>query len=75
MSMCISGEYIHHIRYAWEPDSTTWIEDEHTQLLTPSITSAGCPESPRTAPVDAPADASQRSAPLPRPASLPTLRE
>jgi hypothetical protein len=38
MSMCISGEYIHHIRYPWEPDSTAWMEDEHTRIGTHSIT-------------------------------------
>src|SRR5690606_16486505 len=38
MSVCISGTYIHHIRYPWEADGTTWLEDEHVEIATPSIT-------------------------------------
>jgi hypothetical protein len=38
VSMCISGHYMHHIRYPWESDSTTWMEDDHIDIGTPSIT-------------------------------------
>ena len=38
VSMCVWGKYAHHIRYPWETDSTTWLEDEHVSLDTPSIT-------------------------------------
>jgi hypothetical protein len=38
VSMCISGHYVHHVRYPWESDSTTWIEDDHIDIDTPSIT-------------------------------------
>lgn len=38
ISLCIEGEYVHHIRYPWESDSTTWMEDDHIEIGTPSIT-------------------------------------
>jgi hypothetical protein len=38
VSLCISGHYVHHIRYPWESDSTTWMEDDHIDIDTPSIT-------------------------------------
>jgi hypothetical protein len=38
VSMCISGHYTHHIRYPWESDSTTWMDDDHIDIETPSIT-------------------------------------
>ncbi len=37
-SLCIEGKYVHHVRYPWESDSTTWIEDDHIEIDTPSIT-------------------------------------
>jgi hypothetical protein len=38
VSLCIAGRYTHHIRYPWESDSTTWMEDDHVDIETPSIT-------------------------------------
>ena len=38
VSLCIKGKYTHHIRYPWESNSTTWMEDDHFELDTPSIT-------------------------------------
>ena len=38
VSLCIEGKYIHHIRYPWESDSTSWMEDDHIEIDTPSIT-------------------------------------
>jgi hypothetical protein len=38
VSLCIAGRYVHHIRYPWESDSTTWMEDDHIEIDTPSIT-------------------------------------
>lgn len=29
---------MHHVRYPWESDSTTWMEDDHIEIGTPSIT-------------------------------------
>jgi hypothetical protein len=38
VSLCIAGRYVHHVRYPWESDSTTWMEDDHIEIDTPSIT-------------------------------------
>lgn len=38
VSLCIEGKYVHHLRYPWESDSTQWMEDEHIEIDTPSIT-------------------------------------
>jgi hypothetical protein len=38
VSFCIAGRYVHHIRYPWESDSTIWMEDDHVDIDTPSIT-------------------------------------
>ncbi len=38
ISMAVKGDFKHHIRYPWGPDSTQWREDEHGQVDTPSIT-------------------------------------
>ncbi len=38
VSMCIEGKYVHHVRYPWESDSTSWMEDDHIVIDTPSIT-------------------------------------
>jgi len=38
VSLCIAGKYVHHVRYPWESDSTTWMEDDHIEIDTPSIT-------------------------------------
>lgn len=36
-SLALGGAYIHHCRYPWSPDMTTWREDEHVQLGNPSL--------------------------------------
>ncbi|MGI3170879.1 hypothetical protein ACRARG_17140 [Pseudooceanicola sp. C21-150M6] len=36
-SLGISGEFIHHIRYPWESDSTRWQPDEHARAASPSV--------------------------------------
>jgi hypothetical protein len=38
VSLCIEGQYVHHVRYPWESDSTSWMEDDHIEIDTPSIT-------------------------------------
>lgn len=37
ISLAVKGRFVHHIRYPWGPDSTTWREDEHREIKTPSI--------------------------------------
>lgn len=37
MSLAVEGDYVHHIRYPWGPDSTQWKTDEHTPVGSPSI--------------------------------------
>jgi len=36
-SLAIRGAYIHHMRYPWTPDQTTWRDDEHLVASTPSL--------------------------------------
>jgi hypothetical protein len=36
VSLQIAGEYVHHMRVAWSPDSTTWRDDEHRQCTSPA---------------------------------------
>lgn len=38
LSVAVKGEYIHHIRYPWGPDSSRWHEDDHGRVGTPSVT-------------------------------------
>lgn len=38
VSMAVKGDFVHHIRYPWGPDSTQWRPDEHGRVETPSIT-------------------------------------
>ncbi|UOX92084.1 hypothetical protein MUY14_16150 [Amycolatopsis sp. FBCC-B4732] len=38
LSLAVQGEYVHHIRTPWLPDSTTWREDEHVRIGSPSVT-------------------------------------
>lgn len=38
ISMAVKGEFVHHIRYPWGPDSRQWRDDEHGVAETPSIT-------------------------------------
>lgn len=36
-SLALRGGWIHHLRYPWVPDMTTWREDEHTGINSPSL--------------------------------------
>lgn len=36
-SLVVKGDYIHHMRYPWTKDMTTWIEDEHISIGSPSV--------------------------------------
>lgn len=36
-SLAIQGAYIHHLRYPWTPDLSTWHEDEHIVASAPSM--------------------------------------
>lgn len=38
LSLAVEGTFVHHIRYPWTPDSTTWREDEHRVVESPSLT-------------------------------------
>jgi len=38
VSMAVDGDFIHHIRYPWGPDSLQWQDDQHGQVESPSIT-------------------------------------
>lgn len=37
-SLAVSGTYVHHLRFPWGPDMTTWREDEHMEIGSPSVT-------------------------------------
>lgn len=37
VSLAVQGDYVHHIRYPWGPDSTQWRQDEHTAVGSPSV--------------------------------------
>ncbi|CAN5275067.1 hypothetical protein BH11ACT4_BH11ACT4_19780 [soil metagenome] len=37
ISLAVKGEFVHHIRYPWGPDSAQWRPDESRQIDTPSI--------------------------------------
>lgn len=37
MSLCLKGNWVHHLRYPWSPDLTKWVEDEHEPYATPAI--------------------------------------
>lgn len=37
ISLAVKGRFVHHIRYPWGPDSTTWRPDESREIATPSI--------------------------------------
>ena len=37
ISLAVKGDFVHHIRYPWGPDSTLWREDERREIATPSI--------------------------------------
>lgn len=36
-SLAIQGSYVHHMRYPWTADMTTWREDEHGEVASPSL--------------------------------------
>lgn len=36
-SLALRGSYIHHVRYPWVPDMTSWREDEHGEVASPSL--------------------------------------
>lgn len=36
-SLALRGGWIHHMRYPWVPDMTTWREDEHNGINSPSL--------------------------------------
>jgi hypothetical protein len=36
-SLALSGKYVHHLRWAWTPDMTSWREDEHVAVGSPSL--------------------------------------
>ncbi|MEA5360659.1 hypothetical protein VA596_14010 [Amycolatopsis sp., V23-08] len=38
LSLAVQGEYVHHIRTPWLNDRTTWREDEHVRIGSPSVT-------------------------------------
>jgi hypothetical protein len=38
LSLAVQGEYVHHIRTPWVPDRSTWREDEHVRIGSPSVT-------------------------------------
>ena len=36
-SVVVQGTYVHHLRYPWTPDMTTWREDQHLTMGAPSV--------------------------------------
>jgi hypothetical protein len=36
-SLALKGGFIHHLRYPWTPDMTTWREDGHHAVGSPSV--------------------------------------
>lgn len=36
-SLAIGGSYVHHCRYPWGKDLSTWREDEHVEIGSPSV--------------------------------------
>lgn len=37
VSLQVAGDYVHHMRVPWTPDSTTWRDDEHRACHSPAI--------------------------------------
>ena len=37
-SLTLNGTWVHHMRYTWGPDLSTWLPDEHDEMTTPSVT-------------------------------------
>jgi mannose-6-phosphate isomerase-like protein (cupin superfamily) len=36
-SLVLEGTYVHHLRYPWTSDMTSWKEDEHVEMASPSL--------------------------------------
>lgn len=36
-SLAVQGTYVHHMRWPWTPDATTWREDQHVEMGSPSV--------------------------------------
>lgn len=36
-SLAIKGDWVHHVRYPWGPDMTTWRDDDHIEAGSPSL--------------------------------------
>jgi hypothetical protein len=36
-SLTLSGKWVHHMRYNWGPDLSTWRPDDHGEMSTPSV--------------------------------------
>lgn len=36
-SLSLSGSYVHHLRYPWTPDLTSWRDDDHALVFSPSL--------------------------------------
>lgn len=36
-SLTLSGHYVHHLRWPWTPDMTTWRDDAHVEVKSPSL--------------------------------------
>jgi len=36
-SLAVQGTYVHHLRYPWGPDMTSWRDDEHGTVGSPSL--------------------------------------
>ncbi len=37
VSLQIEGDYVHHMRVSWTPDSSTWRDDEHHRCAAPAV--------------------------------------
>lgn len=37
VSLQVDGDYVHHMRVAWAPDSNVWRDDEHHHTLAPAV--------------------------------------
>ena len=36
ISLTLEGDFVHHLRTPWTPDSTAWREDQHLEVSSPS---------------------------------------
>ena len=37
VSLQVHGDYVHHMRVPWTPDSSTWRDDEHCRCVAPAV--------------------------------------